>query len=301
MKVVVTGGAGFIGSHIVDRLIREHHEVVVIDDLSTGLLENVNPQAELLNLDIARRGNWSALEGCDVVFHEAALPRIEYSLKRPYQTFRANVAVTAKILEMARTAKVKRVVYASSSSVYGTQLEPPVSESSRCNPSSPYASQKYMGELMCRYYSQHLGLDTVCLRYFNVYGERQSATGAYKLVLKIFLDSKAQGRPLTIYGDGKQTRDFTHVSDVVEANMLAMKCSGKLAGAAINIGTGVETSVNRIAELIGGKTEHIHPNPRAAFEERRKSADINTAIQLLGWRPKVKIEEGIAMLLRNKK
>lgn len=298
-RIIVTGGAGFIGSHLVDRLIEEKHKVIVVDNLSTGRQEFVNPKAQFEYYDLTQRNLFDSLlelfQGAQYVFHEAALPRIQLSMTDPMETFYANVAATEQVLELARQAKVKRVVYASSSSVYGNQDKLPITEAAWGRPISPYAMHKYLSELLCLNYSQNFGLDTVCLRYFNVYGARASTTGAYKLVMAIFKEQKEKGKPLTIYGDGTQTRDFTYIDDVVDANLAAMKYEGKFVGSAFNICSGEEVSINDIASEFGGRVEHIE-NPRA-FEEKRKVGSYELAKHFLGYSPKVKVKEGIKLML----
>jgi len=299
MKIVVTGGAGFIGSHLVDRLIKDNHKVLVIDNFSTSTGENLNQSAYFFNLSVDDYDQ--CLEVCvrfkpKFIFHLAALPRIQRSIDNPLDTHRTNVDGTAVMLEIARKCDVKRFIYASSSSVYGEQPEYalPLDVNLKPNPLSPYAVQKYVGELYCKQYSKHFGLDTVCLRYFNVYGPRQSSEGIYSLVIGKFLRMKKKGESLTVYGNGMQTRDYTFVSDVVEANVRAMLRKKRFMGMVLNIGTGIETSVIDIARIIGGKIKFIIPNPRGEFEEKRKMADIRMTIdELNGWKPKVGIEEGI--------
>lgn len=296
-RVAVTGGAGFIGSSLVDALVDLGHEVVVVDDLSTGKREHLNASATLHMLDISVGPDAlsDAFAGTSVIYHTAALARIQRSLADPLRTHAVNVTGTLNVLEAARRAKTRRVVYSSSSSVYGDQPTLPLTEDMRPGPLNPYAVQKLVGELYCANYSKVFGLETVCLRYFNVYGPRQAMEGAYKLVIGVFLELRRRGEPLTIDGDGLQTRDFTHVSDVVRANELAGHSDRVGGGEPINIGTGIETSIRRIAELIGGPT--VHRAPRG-FDERFKRADPSRAERLLGWRPTVRIDEGIMGLLR---
>ncbi len=298
MRLIVTGGAGFIGSNLVDALVEMGHEVLVVDDLSTGKEENLNPRARFVRADIADPQVPLAdlFAGAECVFHTAALARVPRSIEDPIGTHRVNVTGTLHVLQAAVQAGVRRVVYSSSSSVYGDQEVLPLVEDMRPDPVNPYGMQKLMGELYCRTFHRVYGLSTVCLRYFNVYGPRQVMEGAYRLVIGIFLDQKRRGQPMTVFGDGEQTRDFTHVRDVVQANILAMSSDRVGRGDAINVGTGRETSVNRIAELIGGPVVHLDPRP---FEERRKRADITRARDLLGWRPTVSVEDGIRELLGN--
>ena len=277
-KVVVTGGAGFIGTHLV-RALRERGDEVVIVDLPG---HDIADAAALLPL----------FAGAECVFHVAAKPRVQYSIEHPRETHESNVTGTFNVLLAARDAGVKRVVFSSSSSVYGNALQLPLSESVPANPISPYALHKYIGEQYCRLFSGIYALPTVSLRYFNVYGPGASAEGAYALVIAKFLQQRTEGKPLTITGDGTQTRDFTHVRDVVQANLLAAESPSVGHGEVINIGAGKNASVNTIAELIGGSVEHV----TSRLEPHDTLADNTLAKKLLGWEPTVKLEEGIAEL-----
>lgn len=295
-RVVVTGGAGFIGSSIVDRLIADGHKVAIIDDLSTGKREHLNLAASFHELDITTGPEplRSVFDGASVVFHTAALARIARSIADPLRTHAVNVTGTLNVLKAAAEAGVGRVVFSSSSSVYGDQATLPLTEDMSPNPLNPYATQKLVGELYCRSFTRTFALPTVCLRYFNVYGPRQAMEGAYKLVIGVFLEQRDRGEPLTIDGDGNQTRDFTYISDVVSANVLAGFSQSVGQAESVNVGTGTETSVNRIADLIGGP--RVHRAPRG-FDERFKRADRSRAARLLGWSPRVTVEEGIHLLL----
>lgn len=301
MKTLVTGGAGFIGSHIVDRLITDGHEVLVIDNLSTGKKSFVNDKAkfveeDILNLNPAHLARVMEDFGVEYVFHEAALPRLQLSLDKPIDTFEANTLMTALVLEASRLAKVKKVIYASSSSVYGQSMRLPLIESMNCNPITPYAYQKYMSELLCRCYALNFDMTVIALRYFNVYGLRASTTGAYKLVMSIFKEQQKNGKELTIYGNGTQTRDFTYISDVVEANMLAIHSNQK-GYHCFNICSGTETSINDVAFLFSNKTKNV-PNPRIN-EEMRKVGSYRNAEIYLKYKPKVNLQEGITRYLNN--
>jgi UDP-glucose 4-epimerase len=297
VRAAVTGGAGFVGSAIVDALLEEGHSVTVIDDLSTGRREYVSPVATFHNVDIADSVETlaSVLRDHEVLFHEAALARVGRSIADPLGTHRVNVTGTLHVLKAAVDAGIRRVVYASSSSVYGDQPTLPLTEDMTPNPMNPYAVQKLMGELYCRVFSKTHRLETVCLRYFNVYGPRQAREGAYRLVLSVFLEQRARGEPLTIDGDGEQTRDFTHVTDVARANVLTATAPGLGFGEAINIGSGDEISINRLASFFEG--EAVHRAPRGN-DERFKRASITRAGALLGWKPTVQIEEGVRALIR---
>jgi len=293
-KAIVTGGAGFIGSNLVDALVEKGYEVHVIDDLSAGKKEHVNAQVTLHVVDIRDLERIKPIfEGGSYVFHFAALPRVQYSIEHPVETSDVNIIGTLNVLEASRAAQVQRVVYSASSSAYGDQPVMPLVETMPASPKSPYGLQKYIGELYCRTWSEVYGLPTVSLRYFNVYGPRQSSEGAYALVIAHFLKQKRQGQPMTITGDGEQTRDFTHVSDVVRANILAAESPNVGKGEALNIGGGRSVSVNEIARLIDGPSIHVP----ARLEPRNTLADTSLAKRLLGWEASVVFEEGLARLL----
>jgi len=296
VKAAVVGGAGFIGSNLVDALIERGDDVVVIDNLSMGHRVNVNSAAAFADIDIAvdSTGLTAALQGREVVFLTAALARVPRSIEDPVGTHAVNVTGALRVLKASVDAGVRRVVYSSSSSVYGDQPVLPLTEDMPTVPLNPYACQKLMGEIYARNFAHIFGLETVCLRYFNVYGPRQATEGAYRLVIGIFMDQRRQGEPMTIQGDGEQTRDFTWVGDVVRANVAAAESDRVGRGEPINIGAGTEVSINRVAELIGGPI--VHHAPRS-FDERFKRAGIARAYELLGWEPTVQIEEGIRRLM----
>ena len=292
-KIIVTGGAGFIGSHIVDALIAEGYEVHIIDDMSAGRDANVNQKATFHLVDIRdKEALLSIFAGASYVFHEAAMPRVQYSIENPIETNDVNVNGLLSVLEACRLNGVKRLIFASSSSIYGEPDTLPTTESMTINPMSPYAAHKYIGEVYLNLYKKVYGLETVSLRYFNVYGPRINPDGAYPLVIGYFLKMLKEGKALPITGDGTQTRDFVHVIDVVEANLLAMKSEKVGSGEVINIGGGQKYSVNYIAELIGGEVLHIAPR----LEPHDTEADIKKAKELLNWEPKIKLEEGIKEL-----
>ncbi|MEK9166512.1 MAG: SDR family oxidoreductase [Patescibacteria group bacterium] len=292
-KVIVTGGAGFIGSHIADRLLEKGYAVHVIDNLVTGTRENVRPeaafhQADILDFDSVK----NIFEGAKYVFHSAALARVQPSIQDPRASNQANVTGTLNVLLASRDAGVTRVVYSASSSAYGNPERMPMQEHMEARPMSPYALQKYVGELYARLFSFLYGIETVSLRYFNVYGPRMSTDGHYALAIAKFLEQRKRGEPLTIVPDGTQSRDFTHVLDVVEANILAAG-SGKVGqGEVVNVGAGRDRSILELADLIGGERVFIEPR----IEPRRTLADISRARELLGWEPKVAFEDGIAEL-----
>src|SRR3989338_4558566 len=293
-KMVVTGGAGFIGSHIVDALVARGDDVHVVDNFAAGRFdERTNSRATYHEEDIREYDTLAPiLEGAELVFHEAALPRVQFSIEHPLDTSSVNIMGTINVLRAAHLGGVKRLVYAASSSAYGDQAILPLSEDLPPMPKSPYGLQKHVGELLCRMWSGVYGLPTVSLRYFNVYGPRFDPEGAYALVIGKFLQQRVEGKPLTITGDGTQTRDFTHVSDVVRANLLAAESPKVGKGEVVNIGAGNNVSVNTIAGLIEGPSVHIEPR----LEPHDTRADNRKARELLGWETRIRIDEGIAEL-----
>lgn len=293
-KVVVTGGAGFIGANLVDALLEQGFEVHVIDNYAGGRREDrINRKALYHDVDIRDfRGIAPLIARAKYVFHEAALPRVQFSIENPQETFAVNVDGSVSILQAAYQGEVKRVVYAASSSAYGDQVRLPLSEDLPVIPKSPYGLQKYIGELSCRLWSEVYGLSTVSLRYFNVYGPKFDPEGAYALVIGKFLKQKKLKNPLTITGDGTQTRDFTYVEDVVRANLLAAASPNVGNGEVINVGAGRNVSVNALAAMIGGPSVHVEPR----LEPHDTLADIRKAKELLGWSPTISLEDGIAEL-----
>ena len=293
MKYIVTGGAGFIGSNLVDLLIDEGHEVHVIDNFSSGKKENCNEKAKYFELDISDSNNYEDLKkillGCNGVFHLAALPRVQESIDNPLHFEKNNTLSTINILKACADSNVKRLVYSASSSAYGNTIQLPSKEEDPVNPISPYAMQKYYGEIACRMFANVYGIETVSLRYFNVYGERQSLEGAYALVMCVFARQRLNNEPLTIRGDGEQRRDFTHVKDIAKANILAMHSEMVGSGEVINIGNNDNRSVNQIANMIGGPTINVDP----VVEPRETLADNSKAKNLLGWNPTIIIEEWV--------
>jgi UDP-glucose 4-epimerase len=292
--VLVTGGAGFIGSHLTDALIARGIRVRVLDNFATGRREYAPPAAELIEADIRDAAAiHAAFGGVDCVFHVAARPRIMFSIEHPLEAHLTNVVGTLNVLIAARAAGVRRVIYSGSSAVYGDQTVLPLRESMTPNPLNPYALQKLTGEQYVRLFHSLYGMETLTLRYFNVYGPRMAIAGAYVTVIGVFLDQRARREPLTIHGDGMQTRDFTHVRDVVQANLLAMDCA-TADGRALNIGRGSNLSVRQIATLIGGPTIHLERRPADA---RDTLADISQARAILGWEPQIATEDGVRELM----
>lgn len=293
-KAVVTGGAGFIGSHLVRELLAQGYEVHVVDNYAAGKKEArhhtgaLYHEVDIRNLDALH----PIVKGTEYVFHLAALPRVQFSIDHPRESHDTNVGGTFNVLLAARDAGVARVVYSSSSSAYGEPEALPMVEHQAVNPASPYGLQKYMGELTARMFSQIYNLPTVSLRYFNVYGPGADPDDAYALVIPKFLGLRLENKPLTVRGDGTNSRDYTHVRDVVRANLLAAEASAVGAGEVINIGAGRTISIQQIAELIGGPVVHVDP----VHEPRHTLADNGRAKELLGWEPTVAIEDGIKEL-----
>lgn len=293
--VIVTGGAGFIGSHLVDALIERGVRVRVVDNFATGRPDRVNPRANLIRADICDAAAIAPAFTADVdcVFHTAALPRIPLSIAKPVETHMANVVGTLNVLMAVRDLKIRRFVFSGSSSVYGPQDRLPMVETMRPNPQSPYALQKLSGEEYARIFHRLFGVQAIVLRYFAVYGPRMAEEGAYMLAIAAFMRARREGRPLEIHGDGEQTRDFTHVRDVVDANLLAM--DARVAdGLPINIGFGKNVSINQIARLFGAPAVHVAARPA---DLRDTLADRSLAGHVLGWTPRVSLEDGLAELL----
>jgi UDP-glucose 4-epimerase len=262
-------------------LIEEGKEVIILDNFSTGKRENCNPKATVYEVDLSTDHLQPLLEGVDVVFHFAALARVQPSIEDPITFNKHNVDSTLRLLKACHDKGVKRVVYSASSSCYGDAVEFPTPETHSTNPLSPYGLQKYIGEQYCKMFSEVYGLDTCSLRYFNVYGERMNLEGAYKLVLGIFAKQMLDGKPLTITNDGNQRRDFTYVKDVVEANWLAATHKDQLKGNSFNIGNGNNYSVNELADMLGG--EKTYGEKR--LEPFETLADNSKAKYILGWTP----------------
>jgi len=298
MKAVVTGGAGFIGSHLVDALLALGHEVTVLDNFSTGRAENLahlNSKIQLHECDISSAGPWTQLiQKGDWVFHLAALADIVPSIQQPGPYFRANVDGSFNLLQACTAAGVSRFVYAASSSCYGIPDTYPTPESADIRPQYPYALTKRMGEELVMHWAQVYRLPAVSTRFFNVYGTRSRTSGTYGAVLGVFLAQKLGGKPFTVVGDGQQTRDFTYVTDIASA-LIAIAKSDKF-GKIYNVGSGKSVSVNRLVELLGGEKIHI---PKRPGEPDCTFADISAITQDLAWSPKVSIEEGVALVLQD--
>lgn len=294
-KVVVTGGAGFIGSHLADALLAEGYEVHVVDNLFAGHREDVPEAAVFHEADILDTDKMREIfAGAVGVFHEAARPRIPYSIDYPVESHEANVNGTLSVLLAARDAKVGRFIYASSSSAYGNQDTLPLMEDMAPRPMNPYGLQKLVGEQYTKVFTAVYGLPSVSLRYFSVYGPRMRPDGGYALAIPKFLQLRKEGKVIPITGDGTQTRDFTHIRDVVRANLLALTGAKVGNGETINIAAGRNVSINGLVDLIGGEREYIPARPEA----KDTFGDIRRAKELLGWEPTIMLEEGIEELKR---
>lgn len=301
---VVTGGAGFIGSHIVERLVAKGHEVRVVDNLSTGKMENLASWIERVAFfpkDVCDTGALGEIfHGADYVLHQAAIPSVPRSVDDPMATNRVSVDGTLSVLLAARSAGVRRVVYASSSSVYGDAPTSPKIETMPTNPLSPYAVSKLAGECYVRAFSAVYGLETVALRYFNIFGPRQDPNSPYSAAIPKFIQAMLAGAAPVVYGDGEQTRDFTYVANAVEANLLACEAPDA-SGRVFNVGCGAEVSVNEIlamlGEILGVSMEAEYAPPRPG-EVRHSRASIDAAAAVLGYRPLVDIHEGLEKTAR---
>lgn len=300
MECLVTGGAGFIGSHLVDRLLGNGHRVTVLDNMSTGRGENLahcceHADLQLVDIDVAGHNKIeSYFDGIDWVFHLAALADIVPSIQRPDQYFRANVDGTFAVLEAARGAGVHRFIYAASSSCYGIPDESPTPETAEIRTEYPYALTKYLGEQTALHWCKVYKLPVVSLRFFNVFGPRSRTSGTYGAVFGVFLAQKLANQPFTVVGDGSQTRDFTFVTDVVGACVSAAESN--VVGEVMNVGSGGTYSVNRLVGLLGGDVIHI---PKRPGEPDNTFADITKITSLLNWKPQVSFEQGVQTMLEN--
>ena len=300
MKTLVTGGAGFIGSHLCELLVAQGHEVLALDSLVSGRLQNLKtiagqPGVRFVQADICDSAALAPhFEGVDWVFHLAGLADIVPSIEQPAQYFNTNVTGTLNVLEAARRCGAKRLVYAASSSSYGVPDTFPTPETAPIKPLYPYALTKHMGEELVLHWARVYQMPAMSLRLFNVYGTRSRTSGAYGAVFGVFLAQKLHGQPFTVVGDGQQTRDFTYVTDVARAFLAAAE-SG-LSGLALNVGSGGHYSVNRLVELLGGDVVHI---PRRPGEPDCTFADVSQIRRLLGWQAQVPLERGVKTLLDN--
>lgn len=294
-KILITGGAGFIGSHLAEALVSKGASVIVLDDLSTGKMHNignVKERCEIVIRDVRKRSVLENIGKVDIIFHEAAGALIP-SFKNPNLDLQVNTGGTINVLEFARKWDAK-IIHASTGSVYGNPIKVPIAEDHPLNPISPYGISKLAAEMYCDFYFKEYGIHVVCLRYFNVYGPRQAISEEMG-VIPIFVSRAVSGKPPVIFGDGNQTRDFTHVSDVVNANLLAA-ATKRAKGRIINVGTGTETSILDLAFLIlrlcNRKLKPLFSDPKPG-DIRRLAADISVAKEALGYEPKISLEEGI--------
>jgi len=300
MRTLITGGSGFIGSHLADLLIKDGHEVVVIDNLSNGRLDNIqhlikNKNFKFHELDIINLTDIKPIfKDIDWVFHLAGMADIVPSIENPKAYYDCNVTGTFNVLESSRAAGVKKIVYAASSSSYGIPDNYPTPETVDIRPQYPYALTKYMGEELMFHWGQTYNLPVISLRLFNVYGPRSRTTGAYGAVFGVFLSQKIHNKPFTVVGDGTQTRDFTYVTDVAAAFIKAAQVSA--TGVALNVGSDNHYSVNRLVELLGGEVVYV---PKRPGEPDCTFADTTKIHDVLDWQPKVSFEEGVANMLTN--
>jgi UDP-glucose 4-epimerase len=298
MRCIVTGGAGFIGSHLAELLVHHGYDVVVLDNFSTGRRENLGHLANKITIvecDLSVESDWQKqFIGVDYVFHLAALADIVPSIQNPAAYFESNVVGTFNVLTAARSNNVKRFIYSASSSCYGIPNIFPTPEIADINPQYPYALTKRLGEELVLHWAQIYDFPATSLRLFNVYGPRSRTSGTYGAVFGVFLAQKLAGKPLTIVGDGLQTRDFTYVTDVVDAMYAAALSLTK--GEVFNVGSGTTISVNTLAKLLGGETVHI---PKRPGEPDCTFADIKKIKYVLGWQPKISISNGVESLLKN--
>lgn len=298
MRALVTGGAGFIGSHLVDALVARGDEVVVLDDLSTGIKENVNPDAELIEGSVADEAAVrQAVAGVEVVFHQAALGSVQRSIENPLASDLVNTHGTLAVLSAAHDAGVHRVVYAASSSVYGGVAALPTPETAAALPRSPYAVTKYAGEHYCRVFTELFGLETVALRYFNIFGPRQRPDSAYAAVIPLFIDALRTGQRPVVHGDGTQCRDFTFVANAISANLLAATAPAETcAGRVFNVAAGQTRTLLDLLETLGAILG-VEPDPEfvepRAGDVRQSQADITAISQALGYEPSVTFEDGL--------
>jgi UDP-glucose 4-epimerase len=302
MRALVTGGAGFIGSHLTDALVSNGCETFVIDDLSTGLTANLSSSCTLIEADAGANGVLDeVLQGSDALFHLAAVSSVQDALQRPLAVHEVNLTMTLKLLEAAVRHKVKRFIFSSSAAIYGDTEGRPAKENMLPHPLSHYAVQKLACEHYCQAYGRLHGLETVCLRYFNVYGPRQRPDSPYSGVISRFVDAASNGKSITIFGDGTQTRDFVNVSDVARANLMAATSpSDKVAGQVFNVGTGTSTTVNDLASAViqhfGANTDIIHQEARLG-EIKHSRADVQRIRDCLGFSASAAFQAGLAQLV----
>ena len=299
LRSVVTGGAGFIGSNLVDHLVEIGHEVIVLDNFASGKKANLShhkkKDVKIKRIDISKSKNLEKyFNGVDYVFHLAGLAEIIPSIKNPKKYFNVNVLGTLKVLDAAKKARVKKLIYAASSSCYGSPKKFPTSEKEKIDIKHPYGLTKFLGEQLVIKYATKFKMPNISFRFFNVYGPRLNMSGQYSAVFGNFLRQKRSNKPLTIVGSGNQTRDFIHVEDLIDAFIKVIK--SRLVNKIYNLGSGKEVSINKIASLFGGKKTFIPKRPR---EPKRSLANISKIKKDINWKPKVSIQEGIKRLLKD--
>jgi len=296
-NIIITGGAGFIGSHLVEKLYKKN-KVIVIDNLSNGNLKNIKKFSHKINFfksDVEKINNLKLPKKIDVIFHLAALADIVPSIADPREYFNSNVKGTFEVLEFSRRKKVTKIIYAASASCYGIVKKHPTIETDKISPEYPYALTKKMGEDLLFHWAKVYNMNVCSLRLFNVYGTRSRTSGTYGAVFGVFLAQKIAGKNLTVVGDGKQSRDFTYVSDVCDAFIRAGN-SKKSKNKIYNVGSGIDTSVNHLVKLLGGKKVYIPDRPG---EPRKTTANIKKIKKDLNWQPKITIEDGVKTILKN--
>ena len=298
MKIILTGGAGFIGSHLAEFLIKKGHKVIIIDNLSTGRLNNIKSfknKVRFVKADISKSGKWTEnFKNAKIVFHLAALADIVPSIQNPKEYFESNVVGTENLISASIKYKVKQIIYSASSSCYGIPKSYPTSETESIKPQYPYALSKNLGEQILMHYAKVYGIKVTSFRLFNVYGTRSRTSGTYGAMFGVFLAQKLKGKPLTVVGDGCQKRDFTFISDIVDAFYRAIRVKKNFK--IFNLGTGRPTSVNNIVKLLGCKSINI---PKRPGEPDSTSANINKVKKELNWKPKISIKEGVKNLLND--
>ncbi len=298
MKVIIIGGAGFIGSHLADYLVKKKFNVKIIDNLSSGRIENlktIKKKIKFFQIDISKKGKWhKEFKKVDYVFHLAALSDIVPSIDKPEKYFHSNVTGTLNVIEACKKYKVKKLIYSASSSCYGIPRNYPTKESEKINPQYPYALTKYIGEQLIIYWSKIYKINYMSLRLFNVYGPRSRTSGTYGAMFGVFLAQKLNNKPFTLVGDGTQSRDFTYVSDVVSAFYIAAK--SKLTNKIYNVGSGKTIQVKKIIKLLGGEYIKI---PKRPGEPKITYANIRKIKKELKWQPKINIKTGVNIMLKN--
>lgn len=297
-KCIVTGGAGFIGSNLTEKLVSLGHKVTVIDNLSTGRSSNLKKvlnKIKFVKADISKLKNLNdkIFNNVDWVFHVAGIADIVPSIETPEKYYKSNVTGTLNILEKSRKNNVKKFIYAASASCYGIPSKFPTKENSKINPEYPYALSKYLGEQLVMHWAKIYNMPNISLRFFNVYGPKSRTTGAYGAMFGVFLAQKLNNKPLTIVGSGQQTRDFIHVYDLVDA--IIKTANKSKVNKIFNVASGIETSVNKIAKIIGGKTVKI---PKRPGEPDRSQADISRIKKEINWKPKIDINKGVSLMMK---